>query len=109
MIYADENVWLAVVNGLRRRGWDVTTAAEEATLGRPDEAHLAFAAERGLVLLTFDDDFLSLVETDLADVDHAGVVYAEQYRRTVGELVRAVDATLRRVRGQDLTNRVLYA
>lgn len=36
MIYADENVWLPVARGLRRRGWEVTTAVEEATLGYSD-------------------------------------------------------------------------
>lgn len=68
MIYADENVWIPVVEGLRRRGLEVTTAIEADTLGDPDRDQLAHAAANGWVLLTFDDDFLSLVESDA----HAG-------------------------------------
>ena len=34
-VYADENVWMPVVEGLRRRDWTVTAAVEEGTSGRP--------------------------------------------------------------------------
>jgi predicted nucleotidyltransferase len=61
MIYADENVWIPVAEGLRRRGWEVTTAVKAGTLGDSDREHLRFAAEEGWTLLTFDDDFLSMV------------------------------------------------
>lgn len=40
MIYADENVWMPVADGVRRRGWDVTTAVDEETLGYTDTEHL---------------------------------------------------------------------
>lgn len=63
MIYADENVWIPVVEGLRRRGWAVTTAIEAGTLGDPDRDQLAYATANGWVLLTFDDDLLSLAES----------------------------------------------
>ncbi|MFC6724084.1 DUF5615 family PIN-like protein [Halobium palmae] len=43
MIYADENVWMPVVEGLRRRGWDVTSAREEDMLRESDEAHFEYA------------------------------------------------------------------
>ena len=36
-VYADENVRMPVVEGLRRRGWTVTSAMEEETLGASDE------------------------------------------------------------------------
>ncbi len=109
MIYADENVWLPVVEGLRRRGWEVTTARDEGTLGEPDEYQLRYAASNGWIVLTFDDDFLSLVERALADVDHAGVIYASQHGRDVGELVRGIDTILQRTRDRDLSNEVRFA
>lgn len=58
MIYADENVWMPVVEGLRRRGWDVTTAMDEGMLGDADAAQLSYAASHDWPLVTFDDDFL---------------------------------------------------
>lgn len=109
MIYADENVWYPVVEGLRRRGWNVTTAREEGTLGDPDEDQLEYAAANGWVVLTFDDDFLSLVERELEDVDHAGIVYASQYGRDVGELVREIDRVLQRTDDRERSNQVLFA
>lgn len=72
-LYADENVWAPVVEGLRRRGWDVRTVSEEGTLGATDREHIEYAVERGWPILTFDDDFLSLVESE--GIAHAGIVF----------------------------------
>ena len=109
MIYADENVWIPVAQGLRRRDWTVTTALEEGTLGYTDQEHLLYAAERDWTLLTFDDDFLSLVEGDQTPIEHGGIVYVSQHGRTVGDLVQRIDAALHHHRGQDLTGEVIFA
>ncbi|MFB6190806.1 MAG: DUF5615 family PIN-like protein [Candidatus Nanohaloarchaea archaeon] len=61
-VYCDESVWVPVANGLRQRGWKVQTASEEDTLGDTDREQLRLATENDWVLLTFDDDFLSIVE-----------------------------------------------
>jgi hypothetical protein len=109
MIYADENVWMPVARGLRRRGWEVTTAVEEETLGYSDAEHLRYAADQGWPLLTFDDDFLSLVDSELADVDHAGIVFVSQYGHTVGELVGRLDSTLQQHEERDISGEVVFA
>lgn len=108
MIYADENVWAPVAEGLRRRDWEVTTAREAETLGYSDREHLEFATERGWLLLTFDDDFARLAATEFADVDHTGIVYVSQHGRDVGELVRRIDATLQRIESRDVSGEVIY-
>lgn len=109
MIYADENVWIPVVEGLRRRDWDVTTTLEEETLGLTDEEHLRYAGEREWTVLTFDDDFLALVEKEGNERDHAGVIYVSQHGRTVGELVKRIDAALQLHSGRDLGGEVVFA
>lgn len=109
MIYADENVWQPVVDGLRRRGWEVTNAKEQGTLGGSDREHLRYAGERGWAVLTFDDDFLRLVERGEFGDDHPGVVYIAQDRHDVGELVRRIHAALERNADRDLTGEVVYA
>ncbi|MDL5362322.1 DUF5615 family PIN-like protein [Halalkalicoccus sp. NIPERK01] len=109
MIYADENVWIPVVEGLRRRDWDVTTTLEEETLGYTDEEHMEYAREREWAVLTFDDDFLSLVETENADPEHPGVIYASQHGRSVGDLVKRIDAVLQRHDDRDLSGEVVFA
>jgi len=45
--HLDEHIHSAVAAGLRRRGIDVTTAAEVELLGADDEKHLAFALAGG--------------------------------------------------------------
>ncbi|WP_161596556.1 DUF5615 family PIN-like protein [Salinigranum halophilum] len=83
---------MPVADGLRRRGWTVHTAREEGTLGDPDRDQLTYAVERDWVRLTFDDDFLSLVEGE--GLDHAGIVFVRQQGRQIGDVVKAVDAHL---------------
>ncbi|WP_168216259.1 hypothetical protein [Halorussus halobius] len=50
MIYADENVWQPVADGLRRRGWNVATALDEETLGYSDAEHPALERPAGQAL-----------------------------------------------------------
>ncbi|WP_254546175.1 hypothetical protein [Halomarina pelagica] len=59
-------------------------------------------------MLTFDDDFLSLAAAD-ENAERAGIVYVGQYGKEVGELVRRVDAALRRNRDRDLVGEIVYA
>ena len=42
--------------------------------------------------MTFDDDFLSLVEG--AGFNHAGLIYVQQAGRDIGDVVKAIDAHL---------------
>ncbi|GAB3691569.1 hypothetical protein GCM10028857_29100 [Salinarchaeum chitinilyticum] len=65
------------------------TAREEGTLGDPDEEQLQYAVSNDWLLVTFDDDFLSLVEGE--GMDHCGVLYVQQAGRQIGDVVKAVD------------------
>lgn len=91
-LYCDESIWVPIADGLRRRGWQVRIARDEGMLGKPDRAHLELANEQNWVLVTFDDDFLSLVEAE--DLRHTGIIFVKQHGRTVGEVVKAVDGHL---------------
>jgi len=91
-LYCDESIWIPVSDGLRRRGWTVTTAREEDMLGTPDREQLNFAVENDWILVTFDDDFLSLVEK--SGLDHAGIIYVQQAGRDIGDIVKTIDAHL---------------
>jgi predicted nuclease of predicted toxin-antitoxin system len=91
-VYCDESIWIPVADGLRRRGWTIHTARDEGTLGDPDREQLRYAVERGWLLLTFDDDFLSLVEGE--GLEHAGLIFVRQAGRQIGDVVKAVDAHL---------------
>lgn len=91
-IYCDESVWMPVAKGLRQRGWKVKTAHEEGTLGDTDREQLELAKKKKDILLTFDDDFLSLVEKE--DLEHSGIIYVSQSNKKIGDVVKKVDKCL---------------
>lgn len=73
-LYADENFPLPVVEELRRLGHDVLTTHEAGQAGRaiPDEAVLAFAhAEHRAVLTLNRKHFIRL---HLAQLEHIGII-----------------------------------
>ena len=80
----DEHIPLAVAQGLRRRGIDVSTAGEADLLGAPDTEYLVRSQVEGRVLVTHDRDFLRLHQSQQ---QHAGIAYCEQGTRSIGELV----------------------
>jgi predicted nuclease of predicted toxin-antitoxin system len=59
-IYADENIELSVIEGLRRRKVTVLSAIDLGYSGKSDEFHLAKASDLQAVILTHDVDFLMM-------------------------------------------------
>jgi hypothetical protein len=59
------------------------------------------------VILTFDDDFLSLV--DGTDTRHPGVVFVSQYGKDVGDLVRRIDGVLENNSDRNFDDEIRYA
>lgn len=56
-IFTDENIEGALVEALRRRGWDVVRAVDVFDSGTADDVLFAYASEQGRVFVTTDDDF----------------------------------------------------
>ncbi len=52
--HLDENITLAIANGLRRRGIDITTTPEEGMIWQSDEQQLAFSLSQERVIFTQD-------------------------------------------------------
>ncbi len=73
-IHLDENCSLAIAEGLRRRGIDVTTTPEVGLLGAIDEDQLAYCLAEGRVIFSYDDDLLRLAASG---VEHAGIAYCQ--------------------------------
>ena len=99
---------MPVAEGLRRRGWDVTTAVEEETLGYTDGEHIEFALQKGWVILTFDDDFLSLVGSGYEE-NYPAIIYVSQHGRDVGDLVKRIDLVLEKREIQNISSEIVYA
>ncbi len=90
LLYADECVDARIVAGLRRRGFDVMTAADAALLGAPDERHMAQAIAMSRSILTGDQDFLRLADKYVSTgVQFPGLIFILPSAQ-VGDTVRAV-------------------
>jgi predicted nuclease of predicted toxin-antitoxin system len=85
--HLDENMPHAVAEGLRRRGWDVTTTTDAELVGASDEEQVAFGRGESRVVVTRDADLLRL---NAQGVEHAGIVYWTE-RRSIGQLISALD------------------
>lgn len=109
--YFDEDAQRrSLVQALRARGADVVTALDVNMIDRADGEHLAYAAENGRVLFSFNvGDFYSLHTAYLnQDKSHAGIVLARQQVYSVGELMRRL---LRLAAGrteEEMLNRVEF-
>lgn len=89
-LYADEWVDGRITAGLRRRGVDVVTAAEERLLGAPDDQHMDRATALGRVILTADEDFFVIVRDRFArNVSFPGLMFLKPLA-DVGRAVRAI-------------------
>lgn len=80
----------ALLNGLRLRGWDVTSSRECGFLQRSDGEQLAWAAEHGRALFTYNaSDFCRLHSDFLRQQrHHAGIIIGDQQTASVGEELR---------------------
>lgn len=102
--YLDEHVAEAIATGLRNRGIDVLTLSEAGMLGASDREHFSYAHEEGLVLVTYDDDFLRLADQTEG---HAGVVFAPQ-GRSIGELVRGLTLIAEELEAEEVEGHVEF-
>lgn len=99
-----------LVAALRTRGVEVTTALEAGLGERSDDEHLAFAADHGCVLYSFNvSDFYRLHTACLhAGREHAGMILAAQQRVSVGELLRRILRLRAAAAATSLRNRVKF-
>ena len=84
IFYTNESVNIAVAEGLKRRGVKVITAKDARNLGLSDEEQIEYARQKGMVIVTHDDDFLSLA----MEFEHKGIVFVHQQKYSIGDLIR---------------------
>ncbi len=104
-IHLDENCSHAIAEGLRRRGIDVTTTPEVGLLGATDEDQLAYCLADGRVIFSYDDDLLRLAASG---VEHAGIAYCQQRKRSIGDIVRGLVLIWERLDHADIAGQVKY-
>lgn len=105
-IYADENVNIAIVEGLKRRGVEACSAIEINKLDLSDEEQLRYALEEMATIFTHDDDFLSMVAE--SEVEHCGIIYIHQEHLSIGECIRRLKAIAETMSPEEMHNRILF-
>lgn len=99
-----------LVQALRLRGVDVTTALEQDMIERSDESHLEFAIAQGRVLYSFNiGDFYQLHTYYLsAGKGHSGIILSPQQRYSVGEQMRRLLRLSATLSAQAMQNRLEF-
>ncbi len=99
-----------LVAALRSRYVTVITPLDVGSAGDPDEEQLILAAERGLVLYTFNvSDFFRLhTEWMASGRGHAGIILAQQQRFSVGEQLRRILHLRAAATSEEMRNRAEF-
>jgi hypothetical protein len=85
--FTDEDIFGAVAPALRRAGFDAISTPEAGRLNESDESQLAWAAQSGRTLVTFNvSHFANLHPEWMAQTrHHAGIIVSSQ--RPIGDLL----------------------
>lgn len=102
--HADQNVDLAIVRGLRKRGTQITFAPDLNMSEATDEEHLEFAYQKK-ILLTHAQDFLRLNSQGL---DHYGIIHITQQKLQVGRIVRSLEEYSIYFNEEDFRRQLIY-
>lgn len=105
----DHHVPRAITNGLRLRGVDVITAAEDGAGELGDPALLERATDLDRVLFTQDDDFLAeATRCQQQGQSFTGVIYAHQLRVSIGDCIRDLELVAKVGEPLDMARQTLF-
>lgn len=105
-IYADENIELSIIEGLRRRGIEVVSAIELGYIGKLDEFHIKKAFEIKAVILTHDVDFLRM--TNRSEVRHLGIIFSHSKNVSIGQCIRGVELIAKILTDKEMENHIEF-
>jgi len=110
-LYIDENIHsAALVDALRRTGFDCLTVNEAGLRGARDEDHLRFAVIEGRIVYTCDvKDFQRLDrEWRLAGMHHRGIIILTEPRANVGLQIRCLQSLSARLGDTPMVDRLEF-
>jgi len=103
--YFDEMMPRPPAVQLVKLGYEVTMANDSGMTEKDDFDHLAFAAEHGQVLVTFDKPFAGKV---MQRTDHAGLICLTGSSDDMGGIVRALSQFAERYEANDVIGQVFW-
>lgn len=108
-VVVDENVHVAIVEGLRRRGitaWFIQTVGRR---GLKDEDQLEYATSQGACLLTHDDDLLGIADRwRKKGRRHGGIIYVHQQALVIGEVIRRIKTLVDLKTAEEMENHIEF-
>ncbi|HLF79362.1 MAG TPA: DUF5615 family PIN-like protein [Dehalococcoidia bacterium] len=110
-IYHDEDsLRIALIQALRRAGFDCLTVNEAEMRGRSDEEQLAFATAERRVIYTRNTRDFRLLDTQWQETGrrHSGIIVLHKYPTSIGDELRAFQAMGARFSAEDMKNRLEF-
>ena len=105
-IYSDEDVNIAVTEGLKRRGIKALSCQEVGNIGLTDDEQIKHANSKKLVILTHDADFLRIIHEKR--LSHSGIIFVSQNKLSVGEIIRKIEFLVSVLSQEDMENHVEF-
>lgn len=102
--HTDEHIARAVIEGLRRRGIDVSTTFEAGLRSATDEEQLNHAHDAGRVFVTQDTDFLRL---HAQGTPHSGIAFFRQ-GEAAGDMLRMLVLLFDVLTAEEIAGRVEF-
>jgi hypothetical protein len=110
-LYLDEDAMDGnLVWALRVRGLDVVTALDAGLIQTPDVKHLEYASLHGRTLYSFNvSDFIALhASWAAAGQQHAGIIFGQQQRYSVGEQMRRLVRLIQMRSAENMRDKVEF-
>lgn len=105
-VYSDEDVNIAITEGLKRRGIKAYSCQEAGNIGLTDEEQIKYANSKRFVILTHDSDFLRIIHEKR--LSHSGIVFVSQNKLSVGEIIRKIEFLVSILSEEDMENHVEF-
>jgi predicted nuclease of predicted toxin-antitoxin system len=106
--YFDEDIQRALADALRTRGIDVFTTHQAGNVGADDIRQLAYAAEIGRTILSYNKRHFALLHYEWMNVGrpHAGIILSDQL--SIGVILRRFMKLYHSLNQDDMKNRLEY-
>lgn len=108
-LYMDVHVPASITEGLRRRGLDVLTSQEDGTRTASDEDLLQRATALDRILVSQDQDLLSLTaQWQASSLEFSGLVFAPQEGGSIGGYIEDLELIAVCCTAAELRNNVYH-
>ena len=105
-IYSDEDVNVAIIEGLKRRGIKAISCQEANNIGLSDKEQIEYASSNKFVILTHDADFLRIIHEK--KISHSGIIFVSQNKLSVGEIIRKIEFLVSILSQEDMENHIEF-